>query len=352
MIDSERRSQARSPRISRWLLSAVLVSASLTTSRIHAQATGQIDMTANANVEVNATAQPSADATTQEQAQSRDQEARRLFEAGRTAYVEEKYQDALNYFEQAHELSHRPQLLFNIGQASDRLGQRQRAAQSFRAYLTAMPDAGNREEIETRIRELEASGTPTDSETMISDGRAPRSGLYVRGAVGVGIAHDAFARNTSLGLPSLEGNASGGSLAIEFAVGHALRPGLALAAVLALEWAQVDRIEVQSIEIEDGQVGLLGMLGGMIDWYIDPAQGGHLQAGLVLARMPVKGGDSAVDDHDSFGGGLLLGGGYEWSLRRGLAIGVLGRLTLAQLKGDDYTHNMQALSVLCSVSMY
>lgn len=284
----------------------------------------------------------------------RDQDARRLFEAGREAYVDEKYQDALNYFQQSHDLSQRPQLLFNVGQAADRLGQRERAAEAFRGYLAAVPDAGNRAEVEARIAELEAADPPPAPASItgipdLPDGaRQPRDGLYLRGAIGGGGFSDEFGRN----IGGAQVTASGGTAALELAVGVALDPGLALAAVFAVEWAQADQLKAGGVTVQDGSVGVLVAFGGMLDWYLDPAKGWHVQAGLAGSRLTVTGGASGVVDHTPVGGALLLGGGYEWTVDDALSIGVLGRITGSRLNGDSFNHNLIAVSVLCSVTRF
>ena len=89
-----------------------------------------------------------------------DEIARNLFQAGRTAYDAGSYADALEFFEKAHARSLRPQLLYNIGQAADRLREDQKALTAFRAYLAAVPDAANRVEVENRIRALEHPRAP------------------------------------------------------------------------------------------------------------------------------------------------------------------------------------------------
>lgn len=88
---------------------------------------------------------------------SGDQVARNLFNAGKVAYDAGDYQDALQFFEQAYERSHRSALLYNIGQAADRMRLDDKAIASFRAYLDQTPDAPNRAEVENRIRALEQS---------------------------------------------------------------------------------------------------------------------------------------------------------------------------------------------------
>jgi len=85
----------------------------------------------------------------------RDEEARGLFQAGRAAYERGRFGDALNYFQQAFELSGRPQLLYNVAQAADKLRLDETALAAFSRYLDETPDALNREQVEQRIRMLE-----------------------------------------------------------------------------------------------------------------------------------------------------------------------------------------------------
>jgi tetratricopeptide (TPR) repeat protein len=73
-----------------------------------------------------------------------DREARFLFEAGRTAYDAGRYREALAHFQGAYDLSLRPQLLYNVGQAADRLRQDEVALDAFERYLSALPVADNR----------------------------------------------------------------------------------------------------------------------------------------------------------------------------------------------------------------
>ena len=84
-------------------------------------------------------------------ADSQDSRARALFEAGRTAYEAGDYESALTHFRQAYEGSQRPALLFNIGQAADRLRRNEEALAALEAYLSQVPDAPNREAVDNRI---------------------------------------------------------------------------------------------------------------------------------------------------------------------------------------------------------
>lgn len=85
-----------------------------------------------------------------------DKDARQLFEAGRAAYDEGRYKEALVHFQAAHALSGRPALLYNVGQAADRLRKDALALDAFEGYLEALPEAVNRVAVEERIQVLRA----------------------------------------------------------------------------------------------------------------------------------------------------------------------------------------------------
>ncbi len=82
-----------------------------------------------------------------------DLHARRLYKKGDRAYAEGRYADAVTAFEEAYALSGRPLLLFNLGNAYERLERYQDAAEALDRYL---PDAKPREQdaIEKRIENL------------------------------------------------------------------------------------------------------------------------------------------------------------------------------------------------------
>lgn len=93
---------------------------------------------------------------------SEDEEARLLFQAGRVAFDAGRYDDALARFRRAHELSGRDIMLYNVGQAADRLGRHREALDAFEGYLANVADAPRREEVEARVAELRATRTPAE----------------------------------------------------------------------------------------------------------------------------------------------------------------------------------------------
>ena len=107
------------------------------------------------------------------EARADDEEARDLFEIGKGAFDEGRFDRAAKYFREAYELSHRPALLFNIGTALDRLRLDQEALDAFRQYLELVPEASNRRYVEERIRIIEAALARTQPTEADADPLAP-----------------------------------------------------------------------------------------------------------------------------------------------------------------------------------
>lgn len=92
-----------------------------------------------------------------------DHEARALFDAGNLAFSEGRYENAVEHFQRAYELSRRPELLYNIGVAAERLRRDAVALQAFRDYLAQVPDTAQRAAVESRIAILEAAVAARES---------------------------------------------------------------------------------------------------------------------------------------------------------------------------------------------
>jgi tetratricopeptide (TPR) repeat protein len=100
-----------------------------------------------------------------------DAEAHSLFEAGRTAFADGRFDDALPYFEHAYELSHRPQLLYNIGHCLDRMRHDAEAITAFERFLAEVPDAPEAAEVRARVtflRDAQTREASTTTEASIS----------------------------------------------------------------------------------------------------------------------------------------------------------------------------------------
>lgn len=83
--------------------------------------------------------------------------ARKRYEVGERHYVEGRYWQAAKAFEEAYNLSKRGDLLFNAARAYDRGEYSVRAIEAYAGYLSSVPDAPDRGQIEKRLADLRAS---------------------------------------------------------------------------------------------------------------------------------------------------------------------------------------------------
>lgn len=81
--------------------------------------------------------------------------AKERFAAAAQAYREARYKDAIDLFLQANKLEPHPELVFNVGQAYEKLGDVPNALRSYREYLRLSPGARDRATVEASIRNLE-----------------------------------------------------------------------------------------------------------------------------------------------------------------------------------------------------
>lgn len=87
-------------------------------------------------------------------------------DAGRENYLAGRYELAITEFEAAYSLVPEPILLFNLAQAHRKKGSRDQAILFYQRYLAAAPRARDREEVETRIRELQAESATQTRESL------------------------------------------------------------------------------------------------------------------------------------------------------------------------------------------
>lgn len=100
-------------------------------------------------------AEPSEETQAAQTQDYRDKAARGLFEAGSVAFEEGRYEEALDHFTKAYELSpNRHLLLYNIGSSFDRLRRDREALTNFEKYLQLNPTAQNRAAVEARVKVL------------------------------------------------------------------------------------------------------------------------------------------------------------------------------------------------------
>ena len=83
-----------------------------------------------------------------------EEAAKALYAAARAEYDAGHFKEALLHFQDAYNQSMRPQLLYNVGLAADRLRFNTTALDAFERYLKELPNAENRAEVENRIKAL------------------------------------------------------------------------------------------------------------------------------------------------------------------------------------------------------
>lgn len=314
-----------------------------------------------------AQAQPAPPAT------GSDQLARTRFEQGREAYKDGRYRDAWAYFHEAYQLSGRPELLFNIGQTADRLGQVSEALKAFTMYLERLPEAANRRDVENRVRALreradssaaapapptplgpppaqtppeprrhvrEAPPPPPPAES--SSGHPPRRGLYLRAALGFG-----FRSNTASTSNGASVSFFGWGFAFDLAAGYAVLPGFVLGGGIFFDGTTRPTLRGEG----DSEVALdhanVFTIGPFVDWYPKRENlGWHVLGGIGIGAMGyrTRGGDSGTPS----GFDIIVGGGYEWPVSGPLALGAMLRLTLGFLSDRVESHTFFAPSLAMS----
>lgn len=102
-----------------------------------------------------------------------DEAARLLFNTAREAFAAGNYEVALQRFQQAYDLSHRPQLLYNIGTTLDRLRRDRDAVAAFERFLAESdPTSPNRTEVEARVRVLRQAIDEEDRQRAEAEAQA------------------------------------------------------------------------------------------------------------------------------------------------------------------------------------
>jgi hypothetical protein len=338
----------------------------------------------------------------------RDQQARTRFEQGREAYKDGRYRDAWAYFHEAYQLSGRPELLFNIGQTADRLGQESDALRAFNMYLERLPNAENRRDVENRVRALReriettqkappshpapaaanvAPAQPTPVQPIAAPSRpaarsrreraeqqqrtaptppsaAPaaehhrelRRGLYLRAALGFGPRTDSVGI-TGGDFDELDATLSGWGPALDIAAGWAVLPGFVVGGGLFLDWTSSPTFSItDGVDTFERSLSYarLTSIGPFVDWYPKRATLGlHIEGGFGLGLLSYAGDTAAGRQEESASGvTFFLGAGYEWRIAGAFAIGALLRLTGAALANDAETHGLFSPSLLVSFTWF
>ncbi len=110
-----------------------------------------------------------------EHAAELDDAARVLFDDGTRAYDAGRFDEALDRYETAYELSQRPQLLYNIAVTHDRLDHKREAATFYERFVEALPDSPRAEVASSRAEILRRSANAQDAEVAAAREAAERA---------------------------------------------------------------------------------------------------------------------------------------------------------------------------------
>ncbi|MFO8073001.1 MAG: tetratricopeptide repeat protein [Polyangia bacterium] len=101
---------------------------------------------------------PKAQEAEREAAGEDEARARKAYAAAEEHFAAGRYQEALQGFSEAYEISQRADLLYNLAVCHERLGDAERAAARYRLYLEKKPDAEDAEQVRARLEKLVPSG--------------------------------------------------------------------------------------------------------------------------------------------------------------------------------------------------
>ena len=87
--------------------------------------------------------------------QTQKDEVKLHYQRATRAYDLQKYQEAIEEYQKAYEISGDPPMLYNIGQAYRLADQPSEAVRYYRRFLQRMPNARNREDVERKIADQE-----------------------------------------------------------------------------------------------------------------------------------------------------------------------------------------------------
>lgn len=165
-------------------------------------------------------------------------------------------------------------------------------------------------------------------------GAQTHDGFYLRMGLGLGYLSAKDKLEFSFGNTTSSGDAtiSGTGVSGEFALGGTVAPGLVLGG--ASQFGVFPKPKVssggQSVTADNGVV--LSSLGFLIDYYIDPKDGFHIQ-GLV-GYATLQSTNSSNNSKTPSGLALSAGVGKEWWVGDEWSVGILGRVQYVNAKAD------------------
>jgi len=94
------------------------------------------------------------------------QRAREHFQAGKRAYEEQQYEQALQQFQAGYDLEPRPGFLLNMGHAARKMGKLRRARALYQQFLRTDPPRAERQSAELFLRDIDRELGPEPGLTV------------------------------------------------------------------------------------------------------------------------------------------------------------------------------------------
>lgn len=185
-------------------------------------------------------------------------------------------------------------------------------------------------------------------------GARTHDGFYFRLAGGFGVYEESLqSENSEIYEGEVQGRTMGLASVSELALGGTIGRGLVLGGgvysaelVTATFRADEDSPAPPPSEL-DPSLRNVSILGPFLDWYPNPKNGLHFQLALGLASMSAgfPGTGPGKADYAAFGGGVVLGAGYEWWIGDEWSVGALARVMGVVAAGKDdadviWTHTL------------
>jgi hypothetical protein len=202
--------------------------------------------------------------------------------------------------------------------------------------------------------------------------RRRHDGLYFRFALGIGFGHDHVTSDGPLPtvtvfsfIPSrLDAAGSAFAASTELSVGFTPFPGLVLG--VGSFTTSIPSLSAKSKDAFTGnydfRVSQLAVLGPLVDWYVDPKQGFHVEASPGVATYVAGAGEPTTEGplaqaHTALGFGFMLGIGYDWWVGDQWSLGLLGRFSYGTTSGSDgnggqFSHKTYAPAALITLTYH
>ncbi len=187
-----------------------------------------------------------------------------FFEKGQQDYQSNKFQAAIQLFQDAYELVHDPIYLFNIAQSYRKAADCQNASDYYNRYLSESPEAPNKQAVQGWLREL-APCVLQQKQRQLDAARRAAALARAGTSEGLELSHPAE-RDDGQGL-RLAGLATGGIGVAGLVVGivygvksNDLQRELELACTTSCDWAQQKSLDDQGKRANT--IAIVGYVGG------------------------------------------------------------------------------------------